>query len=618
MTPPPSPPQGAPEPAGPAAPQVAAPSDLRLVVRLLPYLTQQGWRLWLALVLYPMGAACVVAPPYLVQQIFDQVVTNGRGGRLLPLAVIYALAVALEWVTGFAAEYNLSILGQRAMANLRGDLFARLQAQDQRYFDTTPQGRILTRLTNDVEALSELFSTGAITLISDALTLVSVVGMMLYLSPALTLLSFLVLPPMALISWVCQRFARDAFRRIRRHLAGINSFLAEHIGHMSVVQTLGQEVRVNREFAELGEAYRAANRQAIFFDAALFALVEAIGTASIAALIGWGSGSITQGALTAGVLVAFIQYIRRFFIPLRDLTTKFTVLQSALAAAERVVASLETPARLVSPDNGYRPATGVLTDKPNGGVRLEGVWFGYGVAPAPAKTDAVLRGIDLHVGVGEKVALVGATGSGKSTILRLLGRSYDVQAGVVRVDGEDVRTWDLLALRRLFGVVLQDTHLFSGTLRDNLALWPGTTDATLMSAIEALGADGWLMALPGGLDAPVSESGHNFSAGQKQLLAMIRALAIDPQILLLDEATSNIDSATESRLQAALEVLMAKRTTIVVAHRLSTVEKMDRIIVLSQGTVAQEGSHAILMQNDGPYRRQVHLSRPQDALPGNE
>ena len=583
-------------------------------MRLLPYLTAQRWRLWLALALYPLGAACVVAPPYIIQQIFDHIIGGGQGDRLPLAAAFYALAVVLEWSTGFASEYLMGLIGQRAMARLRADLFARLQAQGATYFDITPQGRILTRLTNDVEALSELFSTGAITLISDLLTLVAVVSMMLYLSPTLTFLAFLVLPPMAVLAFVCQRFARDAFRRIRHHLSGINSFLAEHIAHMSVVQAFGQEARVNAEFAELGQAYRAANRQAIFFDASLYALIEAIGTASVAALIGLGYGSVTRGALTAGVLVAFIQYIRRFFVPLRDLTTKFTVLQSALAAAERVVASLEAEPALVSPPDGHRAPAARLQL----GIDFRDVWFAYGAegpvgsptrSKAQAEKRAVLRGINLSVARGEKVALVGSTGSGKSTILRLMARFYDVDDGGVFVDGHDVRAWDLFALRRLYGSVLQDTHLFSGTLSGNLALRPDISEAAVDDAISALGAGPWIASLPLGLATPVSEGGNNFSAGQRQLLAMVRALAISPEVLLLDEATSNIDSETEARLQAALEVLMRGRTTVVVAHRLSTVEKMDRIVVLDQGRIVQQGSHAALMAMDGPYRQQVRLGR---------
>ena len=574
-------------------------TDARLVSRLWQYFLASPGQVGLSFLLYPLNALCVIVPPYVIQQIMDKAISQHRPDMLLPLTAAYLAALALEYVTGFASEYTMSVLGQRSMHTLRRDLFAHVQRLPAAFFDRNPIGRILTRLTSDVEALAEVFATGAITIIADVLTVIAVVGMMLWLDVRLTAFAFLVVPPLVGLAAFFQRYARNAFRNIRKHIARLNTFLAEHISGMSVVQIFGQEARTLREFETLNADYRDANRQAIFFDAALYAVVEAIGTSAVAALIWYSAADLSTGLVTAGTLVAFFQYIRRFFVPIRDLSTKYTVLQSAFAAAERTFSLLDEPHTVVSAA-AAKPLPQLQT-----ALQLRDVWFSY--RPVTQDKDWTLRGVNLTVRRGERVALVGSTGAGKSTVLKLLNRFYDVQRGAVLVDGEDVRAYNLQDLRSLFAVVLQDVHLFSGTLLQNLAFSDRISEDAAKAAMQSVGAEGFVQRLPQGYQTPVQELGTNFSAGERQLLALARALALDPQVLILDEATSNIDSETEARIQTALDVLLKNRTAVVVAHRLSTIQKVDRIVVFKHGQVVEEGDHATLMRQGGVYRTLVDL-----------
>lgn len=580
--------------------------DAHLTRRLWKYFLASPGQVTLSFMLYPLNALCVIVPPYVIQQILDKAISAHRPELLLPLTGVYLAALCLEYLTGFGSEYSMSVLGQRSMHTLRRDLFAHVQRLPASFFDRNPIGRILTRLTSDVEALSDVFASGAITIIADVLTVVAVVAMMLWLDVRLTAFAFLVVPPLVGLAAFFQRYARTAFRDIRKHVARLNTFLAEHISGMSVVQIFGQQARTQREFEQLNADYRDANRQAIFFDAALYAVVEAIGTSAVAALIWYSASDLAQGAITAGTLVAFFQYIRRFFVPIRDLSTKYTVLQSAFAAAERTFSLLDEPQHIVS------AAEAKPLPRLQNALELRDVWFSYRGAVTGDK-DWTLRGVNLTVRRGERVALVGSTGAGKSTVLKLLNRFYDVQRGAVLVDGLDARAYDLHQLRALFAVVLQDVHLFTGTLLQNLAFSDRISEAAARSAMAAVGGDAFVQRLPQGYDTPVQELGTNFSAGERQLLALARALALDPEVLILDEATSNIDSETEARIQSALDVLLQGRTAVVVAHRLSTIQKVDRILVFKHGQVVEEGDHATLMRRGGVYRTLVELQLGPDA-----
>lgn len=591
------------------APPARRGADLAYLRRLWPYLSRQRAAFVTALVLYPLNAACVVLPPYFMQQMFDRGLRQHNVHLLWTFAGAYAAATVLDYVTGFLAEYLTSRVGQRAMSALRHDLFVHVQKLPSSYFSHVPVGRLLTRMTSDVEALGEMFTTGAVTMLSDLLSVVAVVSMMLYLSAKLTLASFFIVPVLVATAIGFQGYARRAFQEIRRQLARINAFVAEHIGAMDVVQAFGQEARTQVEFAAHNEAYRVANHRAIFADASLFAIVEAIGTAAVAATIGYGAHDLATGSLTAGVLVAFIQYIRRFFVPIRDLSTKYTVLQSAFAAAERAFGLLDEPITIADVPGALSHPTF------SGELQLRHVWFRFAEGGEKSSTDDadhaddgqwVLRDVNLTVRKGERVALVGATGSGKTTLLGLLNRTHDVQRGAVCIDGHDVRTLRLRDVRRIFAPVLQDSTLFSGTLLDNLMLSGRTRRDSVERALDIVQARALVSSLPKGLDTQVAELGANFSAGERQVLSLARTIALGAEVLLMDEATSNVDTPTEARMQAAIDRLLEGHTAIIVAHRLSTIEKVDRIVVLDGGRVVQQGSHGELMAVGGAYARLVH------------
>lgn len=574
-------------------------ADWKMFRRLLVHVMGDKKLLVFAMFAYPLDALAAILPPYLVRQILDVAIPRHDARLLLWFCGAYLGTLFLEYASGFASLYSMGILGQRGMQSLRTELFTHVQRLPASFFDRNPIGRTLTRLTNDVEALSDVFATGAITVIADVLTICAVVGMMLWLDVRLTLLAFLVVPPLVVTAAIMQRFARISFREVRKHIARINAFLAEHIAGMGVVQTFRQEVRTTKEFERLGLEFRDANRDAIFYDAVLFAVVEAIGTAAVAVLIWFGAIDMTTGIVGAGTLVAFIQYIRRFFVPIRDLSTKYTVLQSAFASAERIFQLLDERVTITSSGDG---SAVVALERE---VALEDVWFAY--REPDQDSDWVLRGVSLRVAKGERVALVGATGSGKSTILKLMTRFYEPQKGRVTVDGVDIRELDLTSLRRAFAVVLQDVHLFSGTVMENLSFGADTTPEAVRAAAQLVQADEFIGRLAKGYDTEVAEWGSNFSAGERQLMAFARAMVVNPQVLVLDEATSNVDTETEARIDHALDVLLRGRTSIIVAHRLSTVRKVDRIVVLQRGQIVEEGSHDQLMRGNGLYKRLVEL-----------
>ena len=580
--------------------------DGYLVRRLFHYLRQHKGLFILALLLYPVSAMAIIIPPYLVQQILDVAIPNADMNLLYMLSGAYLLALVVDYVSGLSSQFAMSVLGQRSMRTLRNDLFKHMQKLPQSYFDVNPIGRTLTRLTNDVESLAEIFATGAVTIIADLITITAIIGAMLYLDPGMTLYAFVVVPPLILVTIIVQRFAREAFRAVRKHLSRINTFLSEHLPGMTVVQAFAQEARAISAFDELNIAYRNANHKAIRLDASLFSIVEAMGTAAVAVLVWNGAEDLASGTVQAGVLVAFIQYIRRFFIPIRDLSAKYTILQSAFAGAERVFKLLDEPITLSTRENAQSVAP--MRD----GIEFKAVDFAY--KDGENGPDWVLKDIDLKVKPGEKVALVGPTGSGKTTILKLLNRLYDVQNGSITYDGVDLKDLDLQALRRRFAVVLQDVYLFSGTIRDNLKLAADVFEEKIQEAARIVQAADFINKLPAGYDTEIKELGANFSAGERQLLAFARALVLDPDILVLDEATSNVDSETEARLQHALDVLLEGRTALIVAHRLSTIRKVDRIVVLQHGEIVQEGSHDELIGVEGLYQQLAELQFGQLAL----
>jgi ABC-type multidrug transport system fused ATPase/permease subunit len=487
--------------------------------------------------------------------------------------------------------YLMALTGQRVVHDLREALFRHLLRLEAGFFDRTPVGRLMTRVLNDVEAVSEAFSSGLFAIVADVVTVAGVVGVMLWLDWRLALAAYAIVPVLFAVAAYFRLRARDAYREVRRRLARLNAFLQESLQGMVVIQLFTREAHERRQFDRLNRDYRRALFASTVFEASLYATVEALGSVALALLVWYGGGRILEGALTFGVLVAFIQYTNRFFLPIRDLGAKYTVMQSAMASAERIFELLDRAPAILAPPVPRAPATAA------GHAAFEAVWFAY------EDERWVLADCSFTVAPGEHVALMGTTGEGKSTCVRLLNRTWDVRHGRVRVDGVDVREWELQRLRRHVGIVFQDPVLFTGTVEANLALDGAGGRAALARALATANAAALVERLPRGLATPLVERAANLSHGERQLLAIARALVYNPAILVLDEATSSVDPESERMIREAMTRLMAGRTTITIAHRLSTIQDADRILVLHRGRIHEEGTHATLLRQGGLYSR---------------
>jgi ATP-binding cassette subfamily B protein len=578
--------------------------DRRLAARLARAAWPHRRLIAATALLFPLIAAAELAQPYLVKVAVDEHILTGDWAGLGGVAALFLLALGVLAALRAAESYLMQLTGQRVMHDLRVAVFAHLLRQEAAFFSRQPVGRLMTRVLNDVEAVQEAFTSGLFAVLADTVTLLGVVVVMLALDWRLALVSFSLVPVLAAVAAWFRRQAREAYREVRRRLARLNAFLQESLQGMAVIQLFGCQAREAAAFRGLNADYRRGLFRSLGWEAALYASVEALGAATVAVLLWYGSGQIAAGALSFGTLVAFIQYTNRFFLPIRDLGAKYTVMQAAMAAAERIFGILDRTPAVVSPA-APRPVPRRV-DGP--AVVFRDVWFAY-------QDDAwVLRGCSFEVGRGQHVAIVGATGEGKTTCARLLVRAWDVQRGRVLVEGVDVREWDLERLRRHVGVVFQEPVLFSGPLGANLAVGPdGARSAgALARALEASGARAVVEQLPGGLDAALAERAQNLSHGQRQLLALARALVYNPAVLVLDEATSGVDPESDALIRRAVARLGEGRTTITIAHRLSTVQSADRILVLHRGRVVEEGRHADLLRRGGLYARLWELAGQRD------
>ena len=526
---------------------------------------------------------------------------------LMVTALIYFGSLVLTFLVLYAEGYLMQLMGQYIMNDMRRQVFAHLQRLPISYYDRNPIGRLVTRVTTDVDALNELFSAGIVAILGDILLLAGIVGVLFWLDWRLALVAFSIVPLLlALTSWFKAR-ARESFREVRVKIARINSFLQENITGMPVVQLFNRERAAYGEFETINDAHRDANIRGIFYYAVFYPGVELITSIGIGLILWFGGGRVLEGLISVGALLAFLQYAQRFYQPLADLSEKYNILQGAMAASERIFRMLDTPVDIVSPPAAFAPP------QVRGAIEFDQVWFSY------KENEPVLKGISFQVQPGETLAVVGHTGAGKSTLANLLLRFYDVDRGAVRVDGRDVREWDLVRLRRSVAMVLQDVFLFSGSVGANIRLGEeAIDDERLRWAAREVHALPFIERLPGGFDSPVRERGAGLSVGQKQLIAFARALAFDPSILILDEATSSIDTETEQLIQKALDRLLVGRTSIVIAHRLSTIQKADRILVMHKGEIRELGTHQELLALRGIYYRLYLLQYKDQELERRE
>ena len=572
--------------------------DSRLMRRLLGYLRPYRAHVAFAVATIVANSALQLAPPYLTKIVIDEYIPARDLSGLAAIAALYLGTLAASFAFEYAQTWTMQTTGQRVMFDLRMQVFSHLHRLDVRFYDRNPVGRLMTRVTGDVDVLNELFTSGVVSIFGDAFTLFGIMAVLVWMDWRLALVAFSVLPLIALITQWFRTNVRDSYRTVRTWIARINAYLQERITGTSTVQLFRREARDYAAFDEIDRAHRDANVQSIFYYAVFYPAVELVSALAASLIIWYGGGRVMENALTLGSLVAFLQYSQRFFRPISDMSEKFNVLQGAMASSERIFALLDTPVEVKSPDTVIR----LKPDATLGVIAFEDVTFSY------VPGEPVLKNVSFRVEPGQRVALVGATGSGKTTIVNLLLRFYDVEAGRITIDGVDIRQMDLAALRAMFGLVLQDVHLFSGTIADNVRLGHAEIDDDQVKrALEAVHAWGFVSRMSGGLSTPVAERGSTLSVGQKQLLSFARALAFDPRVLVLDEATSSVDTETELLIRDALKVVMRGRTTIAIAHRLSTIQDMDRILVLHKGELREAGTHQELLAARGLYHRLYQL-----------
>ncbi len=638
--------------------------DSRLMKRLLRYLRPYSWQVAIALVAIVFKAATDVLGPYLtkvaidkylakapdVHSLLDRWLSSKPLTGIAQIALIYVGLLFFGFFLDFLQTYFMQWTGQKVMFDLRSEIFRHLQRMHIGFYDKNPVGRLVTRVTTDVDALNDMFTSGVVSIFEDIFVLIGILAIMLNMNWRLALITFAVLPFIAIATKIFRDKVRDSYRRIRVAIARINSYLQEHVSGMMVLQLFNREKRSYKKFSEVNAVHMDAFKDAIMAHAVYYPVVEILSSIAIACVIWFGGNDVmrhagvfgltfetkapwfraVQSVTTIGILVAFIQYAQRFFRPIQDLSEKYNILQSAMASSERIFKLLDTPVDINS------PAVTKTPDGP-GQIRFEHVWFAYREVPAQdgnelaelrtapmrqgfdlsqeTELDWVLRDVSFAIEPGETVAIVGHTGAGKTTIISLLMRFYDVQKGAITIDGVDIKDMDLPDLRRRFGVVLQDPFLFTGTVESNIRLGTaGIEDEDVEKAAEDVNLGDFIRTLPSGFKEEVRERGSTLSTGQKQLISFARALAHEPKILVLDEATSSVDTETEFRVRDALARMVEGRTSIIIAHRLSTVQRADRIIVMHKGQVREMGTHQQLLAERGIYYKLYQLQYKDQEL----
>jgi len=581
--------------------------DARLMRRLLAYLRPHKWYVAGALLALIGDAVTQLAPPYLVKIAIDQYIAQGDLIGINQIAFVYLGVLVASFMMEYAQTYMMQMIGQRIMFDMRMQIYAHLQRLDLAFYDRNPVGRLMTRVTTDVDVINDLFTSGVVAAFGDLFMLVGIMITLIWMDWRLAAIAFSVLPLILVLAQWFRRNVRESYRKVRLRIARINAFLNEHINGMSTVQLFRREEMNYGRFEFINREHRDANVEQVFFYAVFLPAVEFVAAIATALILWYGGGFVMGGTLTLGSLVAFILYAGRFFRPISDMSEKFNTLQAAMASSERIFQLLDTPVQVHS---ATRPKAGSPEPGARGHIAFEDVSFAYnaGKVTSPDELEYVLRNVSFEVKSGERVGIVGATGAGKSTLISLLLRFYDVTSGRILVDGVDIREMDLGELRKRFGLVLQDVHLFSGTIAGNIRLGDDSIDdARVRDAARAVHADRFIESLPGAYNARVAERGATLSVGQKQLLSFARALAFDPSVLILDEATSSVDTETEMLIRDALRVLMSGRTTLAIAHRLSTIQDMDNILVFHKGHLREAGSHQQLLAMRGIYYKLFQL-----------